>query len=67
MAIGDMLHKAVSALTHYGGHNRESARRFLGRCTVRESKAIADVKDMNEFEEAVGRVLDRQERHDNGD
>jgi hypothetical protein len=67
MATDDTLKNAVSVLTHFGGHNRESARRFLGRCTAKEIRSLAAATDMNEFEEAVGRVLDRQERHDNGD
>lgn len=67
MATDGTLKNAVSVLTHYGGHNRESARRFLGRCTVKEIRSLAAAADMNEFEEAVGHVLDRLERNDTGD
>jgi hypothetical protein len=67
MATDDTLKAAVSALTHFGGHNRESARRFLGRCTGKEAKVIAAATDDNTFESAVGEVLDRLERNETGD
>lgn len=64
MASDNTLSRAVSALTRYGVHNRETARTFLGRCTVAETRAIAAARTAEEFDAAVERVLDRQERQD---
>ena len=64
MATDGTLARAVSVLTKFGGHSRDTARRFLARCTPEESRAIASVRTATDFEEAVERVLDRHERQD---
>lgn len=64
MAADGILARAVSALTRFGGHNRDTARRFLGRCTPDEARVIAAAGTATDFDEAVERVLDRQERQD---
>jgi hypothetical protein len=64
MAPDGTLARAVAALTRHGGHNRESARTFLARCTPDEARAIAAAGTATEYDEAVEHVLDRQERND---
>lgn len=64
MAADGTLARAVSALTRYGGHSRESARRFLGRATIDEARAIAAANTIDQYEEAVEHVLDRLEDND---
>lgn len=57
----DTLPRAVSVLTTLGDHGRESARRFLGRCTPDEAVDIADCECSEEFTAVIERILDRME------
>jgi ubiquinone biosynthesis protein UbiJ len=56
--------RAVATLIRWGGHNRESARRFLSRCIPEEVEAIAAAGWLDAFEDAVDAVLDRLENGD---
>lgn len=61
MQADGTLQKAVSALIRFGEHSRETARRFLGRCTLDETRRIAECDDSAEFTVVIERILDRQE------
>lgn len=62
--MSDTLTKAVAALVKHEGHGRQQARRFLGRCTPDEVRAIAAAETTDLFEEAIEAVLDRLEMND---
>lgn len=56
--------EAVAALIRWGGHNRETARRFLARCLPEEVEAIAAAGWVDAFEDVVDGVLNRLENGD---
>ena len=64
MEADGTLWRAVSALMRMGGHGRESARRFLGRCTQEEAQAIAECETLNDFDSVIEGILDRIEMMD---
>lgn len=64
MQADGTLGRAVAALIRLGGHGRESARRFLGRCTQSEIQALADCDTLTEFDRVIEGVLDRMELGD---